>query len=146
MNSLDPRVSRLPELNGTMSPKPLLDQLSTYEVFVQPKEGKPFQHEGSIHAPDVEMAFILAKESLTRRFTCVSLFVTATTDVGVSATTEGDQNIYDISLNEPVAIIMGSEDRGVNPSVLKIVDEMSFRLKDKTVRKYFKNSFLTKLG
>jgi tRNA G18 (ribose-2'-O)-methylase SpoU len=25
--------------------------------------------------------------------------------------------------NEPVAIIMGSEDRGVNPSVLKIVDE-----------------------
>jgi 23S rRNA (guanosine2251-2'-O)-methyltransferase len=28
-----------------------------------------------------------------------------------------------ISLNEPVAIIMGSEDRGVNPSVLKIVDE-----------------------
>jgi 23S rRNA (guanosine2251-2'-O)-methyltransferase len=33
------------------------------------------------------------------------------------------QTIYDISLNEPVAIIMGSEDRGVNPSVLKIVDE-----------------------
>ena len=96
MNSLDPRVSRLPELNGTMSPKPLLDQLSTYEVFVQPKEGKPFQHEGIVHAPDVEMAFILAKESLTRRFTCISLFVTATTDVGVSATTEGDQNIYDI--------------------------------------------------
>jgi 23S rRNA (guanosine2251-2'-O)-methyltransferase len=30
-----------------------------------------------------------------------------------------------ISLNEPVAIIMGSEDRGVNPSVLKIVDEKS---------------------
>jgi 23S rRNA (guanosine2251-2'-O)-methyltransferase len=29
-------------------------------------------------------------------------------------------NIYDISLNEPVAIIMGSEDRGVNPSVLKL--------------------------
>jgi len=26
-------------------------------------------------------------------------------------------------LNEGVAIIMGSEDRGVNPSVLKIVDE-----------------------
>jgi tRNA G18 (ribose-2'-O)-methylase SpoU len=34
-----------------------------------------------------------------------------------------DTTIYDISLNEPVAIIMGSEDRGVNPSVLKIVDE-----------------------
>lgn len=34
-----------------------------------------------------------------------------------------EQNIYDISLNEPLAIIMGSEDRGINPSVLKIVDE-----------------------
>lgn len=41
----------------------------------------------------------------------------------VAATEKTDSNIYDIALNEPVAIIMGSEDRGVNPSVLKIVDE-----------------------
>lgn len=41
----------------------------------------------------------------------------------VAATEKTDQNIYDIDFNEPVAIIMGSEDRGVNPSVLKIVDE-----------------------
>ncbi len=41
----------------------------------------------------------------------------------VAATEKTDQNIYDLSLNEPVAIIMGSEDRGINPSVLKIVDE-----------------------
>ncbi len=41
----------------------------------------------------------------------------------VAGTEKTDQNIYDITLNEPVAIIMGSEDRGVNPSVLKIVDE-----------------------
>lgn len=41
----------------------------------------------------------------------------------VAATEKTDQNIYDINLNEPLAIIMGSEDRGVNPSVLKIVDE-----------------------
>jgi len=41
----------------------------------------------------------------------------------VAATEKTDQNIYDILLNEPVAIIMGSEDRGINPSVLKIVDE-----------------------
>ena len=32
-------------------------------------------------------------------------------------------NIYDILLNEPVAIIIGSEDRGVNPSFLEIVDK-----------------------
>lgn len=41
----------------------------------------------------------------------------------VAATEKTENNIYDISLNEPVAIIMGSEDRGINPSVLKIVDE-----------------------
>jgi 23S rRNA (guanosine2251-2'-O)-methyltransferase len=41
----------------------------------------------------------------------------------VAATEKTDQTIYDVILNEPVAIIMGSEDRGINPSVLKIVDE-----------------------
>lgn len=41
----------------------------------------------------------------------------------VAATEKTEQNIYDIDFNQPVAIIMGSEDRGVNPSVLKIVDE-----------------------
>ena len=41
----------------------------------------------------------------------------------VAATEKTEQNIYDINFNEGVAIIMGSEDRGVNPSVLKIVDE-----------------------
>lgn len=41
----------------------------------------------------------------------------------VAATEKTDSNIYDIDFNQPVAIIMGSEDRGVNPSVLKIVDE-----------------------
>lgn len=41
----------------------------------------------------------------------------------VAATEKTDSLLYDINFNEPVAIIMGSEDRGVNPSVLKIVDE-----------------------
>ena len=41
----------------------------------------------------------------------------------VAATEKTENHIYDINFNEGVAIIMGSEDRGVNPSVLKIVDE-----------------------
>lgn len=40
----------------------------------------------------------------------------------VAATEKTEDSLYDISLNEPVAIVMGSEDRGINPSVLKIVD------------------------
>lgn len=41
----------------------------------------------------------------------------------VAATEKTDQSIYSLSLKEPLAILMGSEDRGINPSVLKIVDE-----------------------
>ena len=98
MNSLDPRVNRLPVPGtpGILSPKIPLDQFGSFEVFVQAKEGKPFQHEGIVHAPNLEMAFVLAKEAFTRRFTCVSLYVTETRDVYVSPLTEGDKNAYDL--------------------------------------------------
>lgn len=98
MNSLDPRVKRLPKLGqtGVILPKAALDQFGTYEVFVQPKERKPFQHEGIVHAPDLEMAFVLAKETFTRRFTCTSLYVTDTRHVFVSSLTEGGKNAYDL--------------------------------------------------
>lgn len=95
VKSLDPRVSRLPAVNTEVTPKAPLDQFGTFEVFVQPKEGKPFQHEGIVHAPNVEMAYVLAKEAFTRRFTCTSLYVADTRDVFVSPMTEGDQNAYD---------------------------------------------------
>jgi len=98
LNSLDPRVNRLPLVGtpGEISPKAPLDQLGTFEVFVQPKEGKPFQHEGIVHAPDVEMAFVLAKEAFTRRFMCVSLYVCDTRNVYVSPLTDGTSNAYDL--------------------------------------------------
>ncbi len=97
MNSLDPRVTRLPHIGevGEIVPKASLDQFGTYEVFVQPKEGKSFQHEGIVHAPNLELAYILAKEAFTRRFTCTSLYVTDTRDVFVSPLTEGNENAYD---------------------------------------------------
>jgi ring-1,2-phenylacetyl-CoA epoxidase subunit PaaB len=95
LKSLDPRVARLPQV-GEVQPKKSLDQLGTYEVFVQAKDGKPFQHEGAIHAPNLEMAYVLAKETFTRRFTCVSIYVVDTRDVFVSPTTEGTQNAYDL--------------------------------------------------
>lgn len=40
----------------------------------------------------------------------------------VAATEKTDSSVYDIDFNQPVAIIMGSEHRGVNPSILKMVD------------------------
>jgi len=40
----------------------------------------------------------------------------------VAATEKTDQQIYDIDLNQSLALIMGSEHKGVNPSTLKIVE------------------------
>ena len=39
----------------------------------------------------------------------------------VAATEKTNQLIYDVDLTIPTAIVMGSEDRGINPSILKIV-------------------------
>lgn len=91
-----------------IAPKVPLDQFGSFEVFVQGKEGKPFQHEGIVHAPNLEMAYVLAKEAFTRRFTCSSLYVTETRDVFVSPMTEDEHNAYDLitassSTNAPEA-------------------------------------------
>jgi 23S rRNA (guanosine2251-2'-O)-methyltransferase len=41
----------------------------------------------------------------------------------VAATEKTEKNLYDVVLSGPTAIVMGAEDRGINPSVLKIIDE-----------------------
>ncbi|MEO8934434.1 MAG: 23S rRNA (guanosine(2251)-2'-O)-methyltransferase RlmB [Xanthomarina sp.] len=41
----------------------------------------------------------------------------------IAATEKTENTIYDVSFKEPCAIIMGSESRGINPSVLKLVDD-----------------------
>ncbi|WP_104735680.1 23S rRNA (guanosine(2251)-2'-O)-methyltransferase RlmB [Hanstruepera ponticola] len=40
----------------------------------------------------------------------------------VAATEKTNNTLYDIDFTEPCAIIMGSEGRGINPSVLKLAD------------------------
>ncbi|CAL2056396.1 23S rRNA (guanosine(2251)-2'-O)-methyltransferase RlmB [Tenacibaculum sp. 190524A05c] len=40
----------------------------------------------------------------------------------VAATEKTEDSLYDIDLNQPVAIIMGSEHKGVSNSILKMVD------------------------
>jgi 23S rRNA (guanosine2251-2'-O)-methyltransferase len=41
----------------------------------------------------------------------------------IAATEKARDYVFDISLREPCAIIMGSEGKGINPSVLQLVDE-----------------------
>lgn len=41
----------------------------------------------------------------------------------IAATEKTNNTIYDVSFKEPCAIIMGSEGRGINPSVIKLADD-----------------------
>ena len=41
----------------------------------------------------------------------------------IAATEKTDNSLYDIDFDQPCAIVMGSEGRGVNPSILKIVNQ-----------------------
>ena len=43
----------------------------------------------------------------------------------VSATEKTDNTIYDVNFKESIAIIMGAEDRGISPSILKASDHMA---------------------
>ncbi|MEO0552489.1 MAG: phenylacetic acid degradation b [Bacteroidota bacterium] len=94
MESLDPRVNRLNLSTTELTSKAPLDQLGTYEVFSQLKEGKPYFHVGPVHAPNCEMAFLFAKEQFSRRQTCTGLFVVETRNIKVSVFTEGEDTVY----------------------------------------------------
>ncbi|MDO1499790.1 23S rRNA (guanosine(2251)-2'-O)-methyltransferase RlmB [Winogradskyella maritima] len=43
----------------------------------------------------------------------------------IAATEKATSTVYDVSFKEPCAIIMGSEGRGINPSVIKAADELA---------------------
>ncbi len=94
MKSLDPRVTRLNIPEGELVPKVPLDQFGTFEVFVQIKEGKGYRHEGIVHAPNIDMAFLFAKEQFSRRMMCSGIFVAETRNVYVTAFTEDKDNVY----------------------------------------------------
>ncbi|GAB5472570.1 MAG: 23S rRNA (guanosine(2251)-2'-O)-methyltransferase RlmB [Maribacter sp.] len=53
-----------------------------------------------------------------------AVFYLQASGIQVVAATEKTQNtLYEISFKEPTAIVMGSEDRGISPSILKAADE-----------------------
>jgi len=92
---LDPRLKRLHLQTGETPAKPKLDQLPTYEVFVQAKEPRPFKHEGGVHATSIEMALVFAKEQYTRRGICSGIWIVSTKDIIVTDFTDNNIDIYD---------------------------------------------------
>lgn len=84
------------EFEAPMAAKQQLDQFETYQAFIQTKEGKPFEHVGTVHAPNEEMAFLFAKEQFSRRGTfCHALCVVKTELLQVSKFTDNAQDVYD---------------------------------------------------
>jgi 23S rRNA (guanosine2251-2'-O)-methyltransferase len=41
----------------------------------------------------------------------------------LAATEKGEKNYFETSMQEPTAIIMGAEDKGIEPDLLKVADE-----------------------
>jgi len=53
-----------------------------------------------------------------------AIFHMQASDIKVIAATEkSKKTVYDVSFKEPCAIVMGSEGKGINPSVLKLANE-----------------------
>ena len=105
--SLDPRVTRLHLPNDAAAdqpdtPKSALDQLETYEVFHQRKEGQAFTYVGPVHAASLDVAFLFGKEQYSRRFPCVGMWVCATRDVLLTAYTDEAVSVYS-TLDLPAA-------------------------------------------
>lgn len=91
--SLDPRVTRMqidPERKDPLEPKPELDQFQTFEVFHQGKSGSHHMHVGCVHAPNHELALLLAKEQYARRGQTVNLWVVNTKDVFTMSAEDAD--------------------------------------------------------
>ena len=65
-------------------------QWRTYEVFHQSKRGEPHVHVGAVHAPDAEMALMLARDQFARRLECVSLWVVPSEQITATPYEESD--------------------------------------------------------
>ncbi|MBK8982820.1 MAG: 1,2-phenylacetyl-CoA epoxidase subunit B [Ignavibacteria bacterium] len=82
IKSIDPRITR-ENLSEEPDQNPIkeLNHWQTYEVFHQTKKGDHHIHVGSLHAPNAEMALILAKEQYARRYECVNIWVVKSANI-----------------------------------------------------------------
>ncbi|NND73251.1 MAG: 1,2-phenylacetyl-CoA epoxidase subunit B [Rhodothermales bacterium] len=72
-----------------------------WEVFLQPKSGKPHEHVGSVHAVDAEQALQNARDVYTRRGEGISIWVVQANNITASSPDDagplfdpGDDKIY----------------------------------------------------
>ena len=68
--------------------------LQVWEVFIQPKTGAQFQHSGSVHATDKEMALQNARELYTRRQEDTCIWVVKADHI-VSSNPDDSESFFD---------------------------------------------------
>jgi ring-1,2-phenylacetyl-CoA epoxidase subunit PaaB len=68
-------------------------QWKVFEVFHQQARGEPHVHVGSIHAPDADVALVMAKEQYGRRQASVSFWVVPAE--AITATAYDDADMFD---------------------------------------------------
>ena len=68
--------------------------LQVWEVFIQPKTGAQFQHSGSVHATDKEMALQNARELYTRRQEGTCIWVVKADHI-VSSNPDDSESFFD---------------------------------------------------
>lgn len=71
-----------------------------WEVFTQARQGKPFEHAGSLHAPDAEKALENARDVYARRKEAISLWVVPTEQI-VASTPEDAGPFFDPANDKP---------------------------------------------
>ncbi len=83
IHSLDPRITRAQILSDVdeVPQYEVLEQFITFEVFQQQKSGGHHIHVGSVHAPNIEMALLFAKEQYGRRGKSTGMWVVPTNAV-----------------------------------------------------------------
>lgn len=69
-------------------------QWDLWEVFTQKRTGAPFEHAGSVHAPDAEMALQNARDVYSRRMEATCIWVVPSTAI-VSSTPEDMGPFFD---------------------------------------------------
>ena len=69
-----------------------------WAVFLQSRTRDPHVHVGDVHAPDAEMALVVAKENYARRDPCVSLWVMRAEEI--HATTADVAEMFDPAIDK----------------------------------------------
>ena len=64
------------------------DHWPVWEVFTQKKSGLPFEHAGSLHAPDKEMALMNARDVYCRRNEATCIWVVPAESITSSTPTD----------------------------------------------------------